>query len=767
MPDRSVLVLALTLAVPIWLAQCAPTDQTDPPDSSSADGDADSDSDADSDLSCATDNECDDRIVCTLDHCDEGHCTHQPCLDCCGEGLECIVDFGCGHPPTPCTEDDECQDDTPCTLDRCHDETFCQHLPQNGLCEDGEICLAALGCIPSPPEDCEEDIDCQPDRPCLGNWYCDPEFGCQFLSVLDCDDGNPCTDDICDDGEDGCIHPPRDADGDDHGDEECGGDDCDDSDPDRHPGADEACDGEDDDCDGDVDEGCCEEGEPCETECGTTGTRECLPDGSEGECTPPAEVCNGDDDDCDGAVDEECCDEGEPCETECGTTGTRDCPADGSEGDCLPPEEECNGTDDDCDDLIDEGCCVEGEPCTTTCGSTGTRECRPDGTEGPCRPPGESCNGSDDDCNGTIDDDFECSPPGREQPCVTSCRSTGTRDCSDTCEWGACRPPVETCNGEDDDCDGEEDNGFACVLGDEEPCPTSCGSTGTRACLRDCSWDVCIPPDEVCNGVDDDCDRACDDGFHCCRGTERSCSALGFHAGTAICADDCGRWVTAGCTNCGNGRVDAGEQCDGADLDGNDCTTVPGDFGGGRLRCADGCRFDTSECDGCGNGRVDAGEDCDDDDLDGETCESIGAGSGDLACTDDCEFDDSDCEDFNPTGFYTLDPIPAYRCLNFIVWWVDYSVPNLTFTDSGAVLEVSGAPCEAGDSMEGPSAAETREINVRCVYSGGCTETYSLTGTFVTDNRWEGVFRATYRGADCTAHEPHCRDQSWEVVGTR
>lgn len=45
-----------------------------------------------------------------------------------------------------------------------------------------------------------------------------------------------------------------DDDGDGHGGSACGGPDCDDADPGRHPGAAESCDGEDDDCDGLVDE---------------------------------------------------------------------------------------------------------------------------------------------------------------------------------------------------------------------------------------------------------------------------------------------------------------------------------------------------------------------------------------------------------------------------------------------------------------------------------------------------------------------------------
>ena len=91
--------------------------------------------------------------------------------------------------------------------------------------------------------------------------------------------------------------PCRDNDGDGYEEEACGGDDCDDSDPLTHPGADDPCDGVDQACDGlgeevdsDVDgymicEGDCDDDEPA--------------------VNPGiAELCdNGFDDDCDGYTD--------------------------------------------------------------------------------------------------------------------------------------------------------------------------------------------------------------------------------------------------------------------------------------------------------------------------------------------------------------------------------------------------------------------------------------------------------------------------------
>jgi cysteine-rich repeat protein len=207
-----------------------------------------------------------------------------------------------------------------------------------------------------------------------------------------------------------------------------------------------------------------------------------------------------------------------PCATGCGTSGLQNCVDCSWAATCAPPIEECNGLDDDCDTACDNGfvCCAgTNSTCTTSCLTTGRRVCSAACGWGVCTPPAETCNGLDDDCDTVCDNGFSCCA-GSSVPCATSCSSTGTRACSAACGLGACVAPAETCNGLDDDCDTACDNGFGCCAGSTEPCATSCGSTGTRSCSSSCAWNSCVTPAETCNGRDDDCDTVVDEGCSSC-----------------------------------------------------------------------------------------------------------------------------------------------------------------------------------------------------------------------------------------------------------
>lgn len=266
------------------------------------------------------------------------------------------------------------------------------------------------------------------------------------------------------------------------------------------------------------------------------------------------DVCDGLDNDCTGGCDSRstCCrGTSDTCVTSCGTTGERTCGATCGWSICSPPAETCNGVDDDCNGACDDGfaCCVGSTgSCTTSCGSTGSRVCNDTCAFGACTPPAETCNGRDDDCDGACDDGFGCCA-GVPSPCTTVCGSAGTRSCSAGCvPAGACTPPVEVCNDRDEDCDTNIDESFSCRNGSIRTCTTTCGTSGTQTCAS-CEWGVCAPPAEVCfNGIDDDCDLMADEG----------CPTCGSCAGATTVTAPGGRYnvTTSGSTTsgtCGGG----------------------------------------------------------------------------------------------------------------------------------------------------------------------------------------------------------------------
>jgi len=111
-------------------------------------------------------------------------------------------------------------------------------------------------------------------------------------------------------------------------------------------------------------------------------------------------------------------------------------------------------------------------------------------------------------------------------------------------------------------------------------------------------------------------------------------AALGMAAG---CAKSSG-------SDCGNGRIDGAEQCDGAELSAPDCSFIG--LGFGPLKCNVDCTFNISACSNasvCGNGAVEGAEYCDGLDLGGQTCETLNLGPGVLGCLSDCTYDTAGC----------------------------------------------------------------------------------------------------------------------------
>jgi hypothetical protein len=192
------------------------------------------------------------------------------------------------------------------------------------------------------------------------------------------------------------------------------------------------------------------------------------------------------------------------------------------------------------------GVCVDTTSNPAHCGSCGhacaaTEVCN----EGACV---TSCGGltpCGGACVNTATDPANCGSCGNACPdglnadgvcemsrCVLACREgwqdrDGVPGCETAC---ATTPAEESCNGVDDDCDGATDEGFPCAAGWATTCTASCGTSGTGTCTLACTpppASACTPPPESCNARDDDCDTLCDDGFVCCQGVRESGAACG------------------------------------------------------------------------------------------------------------------------------------------------------------------------------------------------------------------------------------------------
>ena len=147
------------------------------------------------------------------------------------------------------------------------------------------------------------------------------------------------------------------------------------------------------------------------------------------------------------------------------------------------------------------------------------------------------------------------------------------------------------------------------------------------------------------------------------------CVGEGFAGGTLACTPQC-MLDTGGCLAavCGDGIHQRGEQCDcggagsacsPAQLADQSCTTLSaptgGNYSGGTLGCTAQCAFDESGCTACGDGTIDPGETCDGANLGGQTCISMGFDTGTLACAPNCTFNTGGCVDYF-CGNGTCDP---------------------------------------------------------------------------------------------------------------
>ena len=197
----------------------------------------------------------------------------------------------------------------------------------------------------------------------------------------------------------------------------------------------------------------------------------------------------------------------------------------------------------------------------------------------------DSCDGLDQDCNGQADEDFV--PTTTATTCgVGACAAMGVTACvnhvvTETCTPGTPAANDATCNGIDDDCSGQVDEDFV-------PGPTACGvgacaSAGVSSCVNGAVANSCVagtPTAEVCDGIDNNCNGSVDDGL----GT--------VTCGVGACQNTVPSCVSGSANTCIAGTP-MSEVCDGID---NNCDGSV-DEGLGTISCGVGaCQTTVPAC---------------------------------------------------------------------------------------------------------------------------------------------------------------------------
>ena len=447
-----------------------------------------------------------------------------------------------------------------------------------------------------------------------------------------------------------------------------------------YPGAEEVCDGADNNCNSLPDEGF--------TDSDADGLKDCVDpdddndgDVDDSDCAPSdpgvskfaAEVCDGIDNDCDVDIDEDlgtvACGKGQ-CSHK-----TAKCQG-GELVQCDPfagaEVEACDSVDNDCDGLVDEdmgfvscglGACFH---MTAACEGGQLVECDPfAGAEV------EVCDGVDNDCDGKTDEDMGTEACGQGQcfHVVSACIGGVVQACDPFA--GALG---EVCDGADNDCNGETDEGLG---------STTCGLGGCEHTVDNCAngvANICNPLEgaalEACDGADNDCDGLVDEelgvivcGKGQCEHLVDNCS--GGQAGVCNPLEGQGDEICDGVDNDCDGQVD--EDLGSTTCGVGECEhTVENCLGGQANECDPQEGAVDEVCDGLDNncdGSTDEGfadtdddktPDCLDDDDDGDgyddgdDCEPLNAdvnpdadedcGNGiDDDCDDAKDFADSDC----------------------------------------------------------------------------------------------------------------------------
>jgi len=577
-------------------------------------------------------------------------------------------------PQRQCDENADCDDQNDCTLDTCSAGTCVRAPVQDGsqcgnglFCDGEELCYSGI-CLGSPP--------CGSLSAC--NEQTDQCFEC--ITSGQCDDQNPCTDDVCIDGTCEFFNNTSL---------------CDDADA-------------------------CTLGDTCMAgTCQGTTTRTCN-DGNvctTDSCSPEIG--------CLFVNNTGPCDDGSVCSQEdrCLLGVCRG-------ADFLDCNDDNPCTTDTCDPFL--GCrnlnnsdpCSDGELCTTgdTCQS-GVCLGLPTDCDDEVACTVDSCDQATGECintpdhvlcdDGEVCTDNECTASG----CVTTDNTAACDDgmfctASDQCSGGICAGTGDPCSGRT--CDEEADECLGCLLDEEcddgNPCTDDacvdfeCQSVSITAPCDDglfctpedsCSNGSCVGsgercPGQVCDEDNDLCvqclqDADCDDGNVC---TDDACdgSTCSYTNNTSPCNDGLFCTETDVCANgaCGgSGDPCPGQQCDEENdacvdcldvIDCSDANTCTDDA------CVDGTCVYTNNKDPCDDGLFcTAADQC----VDG-TC----VGSGEPDCDDsiECTFDFCDMA----TDSCAHGPVDA-ACNDLNECTDDIC------TLSGCIFLDNSSPCDDGD----------------------------------------------------------------------
>jgi|GEM_PF-236774 len=304
----------------------------------------------------------------------------------------------------------------------------------------------------------------------------------------------------------------------------------------------------------------------------------CLPCTADANCVVPGNACTA-------------MDGGSFCTEDCGPNNLNgrapgtcaagyECTTQGARSVCLPLTRSCS-----CLDSTDNG---QTRPCTQANASgtcAGTQTCAPSsGGFSACtaRVPGqEICNGIDDNCDGRVDE----AVVAPTTPCENTNESgtcSGSWLCSGTNGWTctALTPAAETCNYQDDDCDGLTDEAFRDDNVANYTALEHCG-----LCGRDCDEVVLFSTSTECrveDGLSACIALTCDEGFYVPPDTNRVCVPTSGARACSPCADNaqCAELPGGLCSNIDGGRFctrgcQSGADCDdGYSCDGGRCLPV-------------------------------------------------------------------------------------------------------------------------------------------------------------------------------------------------